>query len=170
MRALAKAEENGLVSALQHSGTVQGVTKSPRRSAPQLTVGADVSSSVLDTMPTTTQSYLGPLSRHDDRLCHSIRSFSVAVLRRLGAGGSLEQHRTRRPTSLARDSHPKWFFGRDSIVIPWAVATPGEWSRRVSGRLRPDKSRAHGRYSAVIGRLVGQHRDMPRDIASRHNL
>jgi hypothetical protein len=88
MRALAKAEENRLASALQHDGTVQGVTKSPRRSTPQLTVGADGSSSVLELMPTATHSYLG-LSRHDDRLCHSIRSFSVAVLRRLGAGGSL---------------------------------------------------------------------------------
>jgi hypothetical protein len=46
----------------------------------------------------------GALCRYDDRLCHSIRSFSVAVLRRLGAGGSLRKHRTRRPASQARYS------------------------------------------------------------------
>jgi hypothetical protein len=59
MRALAKAEENRLESALQHNGTVQGVTKSPQRSTQQLTVFADVSSSVVETMLTATHSYPG---------------------------------------------------------------------------------------------------------------
>jgi hypothetical protein len=107
MQPLANPEEKHLASALQHNGKMEGVTESPLRPASQLTVAADVCARVMlrarkDAGDRPLVS--GSLCRYADRLCHSIRSFSVAVLRRLGAGGSLRKHRTRRPASQARYS------------------------------------------------------------------
>jgi hypothetical protein len=59
MQPLAKAEEKHLVSALQHNGKMEDVTKSPLRRASQLTVCADVSWCVVEKMPAAAHLYLG---------------------------------------------------------------------------------------------------------------
>jgi len=58
----------------------------------------------------------GSLCLKADRLCHSIRSFSVAVLRRLEAGCSLGSTSYRQPALLARHSHSEWFFTHVGVI------------------------------------------------------
>jgi hypothetical protein len=114
---LAKAEEKHVASALQHNGKMEDVTKSLLRRAPAFD---DVHGRVMLRARNDAGGrplVFGSLCRHVDRLCHSIRSFSMAVLRRLGAGGSLRKHRTRRLASRARYSHSEWFFGVMTVNV-----------------------------------------------------
>jgi hypothetical protein len=146
---LAKAEEKHAASALQHNGKMEDVTKSLLRRTPQLTMFADVSGVRARNDAGGRPLVSGSLCRYADRLCHSIRSFSMAVLRRLGAGGSLRKHRTRRPASRARYSHSEWLFG-----VMTANDLAGS-SHRLSGPAR--RPTIVGRYGSGLSPIAVRH-------------